>query len=391
MSYNLLVNKGILQLSILHFLRDGFYTSLFLLLPFAVKDLNIDLSHIGILDAVINVLGIIIALGIAYLVKRFGGPFLLSLTLLFYSLSFILLSQAHSFLGLMLSVVILGVGLALFSPIASAIVAKLTKGGTRGKDIGIFIACGDIGKAVFPVGVTLLAVYIGWTTLSLLYGLLAALLFFLYLFVLRKNIPSAAVSEPKESITYKDLIRHKKTLLVVLASTLDSAATSPLFIFLPFLLLEKKIDPSIMGTFVTIFFVGAVLSRILSGRFTDKIGHTNVFIICEVLMVIILVLLNVSFTPSLILLLIPILGLVSEGSDAPVQTMLSESADDHENYEKVFAFDSFFSGIGNVVGPLLIGTVATIFGITTAFYVLAGIIGLAILPVLGYKMQKIRK
>lgn len=382
------MNKGILHLSILHFLRDGFYTSLFLLLPFAVKDLKIDLSQIGMLDSMINILGIGITIGIAYLVRRLGGPLLLSLTLLFYSLSFILLSQANSFFSLIISIVILGTGLALFSPIASAIVAKLTKGGARGKDIGVFIACGDIGKAVFPVGVTLLAVSFGWHTLSLLYGLLAGILFFLYVFVLRKEIPTASVSGEKKPISYKDLLRHKKTLMVVLASTLDSAATSPLFIFLPFLLLEKKIDPSIMGTFVTIFFVGAVLSRILSGRFTDKIGHTNVFIICEVLMVTVLILLNLSFTPSLILLLIPILGLVSEGSDAPVQTMLSESADDHENYEKVFAFDSFFSGIGNVVGPLLIGGVAALFGITTAFYVLAGIIGLAILPVFGYKMQR---
>ncbi len=382
------MNKGILHLSILHFLRDGFYTSLFLLLPFAVKDLKINLSQIGMLDSMINILGIVLAISIAYLVKRFGGPLLLSLTLFFYSLSFILLSQAHSFLVLTLSVVILGTGLALFSPIASAIVAKLTKGGARGKDIGVFIACGDIGKAVFPVGVTLLAVSFGWQTLSLLYGLLAAILFFLYLFVLRKEVPTASASEYKQPISYKDLIRHKKTMLVVLASTLDSAATSPLFIFLPFLLLEKKIDPSIMGTFVTIFFVGAVLSRILSGRFTDRIGHRNVFIICEVSMVTVLILLNLSFTPSVILLLIPILGLVSEGSDAPVQTMLSESADDHENYEKVFAFDSFFSGIGNVVGPLLIGGVAATFGITTAFYVLAVIIGLAILPVLRYKTYK---
>ena len=382
------MNRGIFHLSILHFLRDGFYTSLFLLLPFAVKDLKIDLSQIGALDAIINVLGIVIAVGIAMLVKKIGGPRLLTLTLLFYSISFIFLSQAHSFLGLIVSVIILGTGLALFSPIASATVAKMTKGEARGKDIGVYIACGDIGKAVFPIGVTLLAVSYGWHALSLLYGLLAALLFFLYFFLFRRNIPFTSISENKESITYKEILHHRKTLMVVIAGTLDSAATSPLFIFLPFLLLEKKIDPSIMGTFVAIFFVGSVLSRILSGRFTDKIGHTNVFILCEVLMVSVLILLNLSFTSSIILLLIPLLGLVSEGSDAPIQTMLSESADHHENYEKVFAVDSFVSGIGNVAGPLLIGSVATFFGITTAFYVLAGIIGLAILPAIGYKLQK---
>lgn len=382
------MNKELLPVSILHFLRDGFYTSLFLLLPFAAKELKIDLTQIGSLDAVVNVLGIVITFSIALLVKKIGGPLLLTLTLLFYSISFIILANASSFLNVLLAVTIMGAGLALFSPIASAIVAKATKGGTRGKDIGIFIAFGDIGKAVFPIGVTLFAVSFGWSNISFIYGLLAATLFIIYLLFLRKNIPSTSISQKKKSISYMDIIKHKKTLMVVIASTLDSAATSPLFIFLPFLLLEKNIEPAVLGTFIAIFFIGTVLSRILSGRFTDKIGHTNVFILCEILMVIILITINFTFAQSLIFLLIPVLGLVSEGTDAPVQTMLSESADSHANYEKVFAFDSIVRSIGNVVGPLLIGVAATIFGISAAFYVLAGIIGLAIFPVLIYKFQR---
>lgn len=173
------MSENLFFLKLIHVFNDGYQASFLLLLPFIAKDLNISLAQIGSLGSFFYLFETILALPAGYLGEKINGKKILMIAMILYALSFFALTFAPSFSILILFFTLAGIGFALFHPIAFALVAKLTNKNNRGREMGDFMAVGELGRIGLSALLTFLAVKIGWRQTSFLYSLIIMTIFLL--------------------------------------------------------------------------------------------------------------------------------------------------------------------------------------------------------------------
>jgi len=379
-------------LNLLHIFNDGYQASFLLLLPFIAKDLHISLTQIGQLGSFIYFFETILALPTGYLGEKISPFKLIIAAMCLYGISYLFIYFVHSYLFLIFLFILAGIGFALFHPLGFALAASLSPKNSIGKNVGDFTAIGDLGRISLSTAVTFLAVNIGWRNTSLLYSFLIFIFIFIFLRVIRKKIiHNKMVVEGKlntKSVKFSQLLKNRKFILSSLTALFDSAASSSLFIFLPFLLIKKGVNPAVLGTFTAAYFVGNFLGKSVIGRLTDKWGGVTVFVIAELCMAIFIIVLTQTSSLWLIIIISIILGTLTKGTIPARATMAIESVAHHGRYEKAVALLGFIASIGTTSAPMIYGKIADSWGISYTFYLSAILAIVAIIPALGYRFTK---
>lgn len=383
-------NIHFLFLKILHIFNDGYQTSFLLLLPFIAKDLHINLTQIGSLGSLFFLFETLFALPAGYLGEKFDGVKIVIFSALLYGLSYFLLSFASSFTTVIILFVLAGVGFALFHPIAFALVARWSPKQNTGRNIGDFAAIGDLGRVFFSVVITFFIANIGWRSTSLMYALMIGFIFVLSIFFIKKRVENKIKVQKQilKKVTFIQLLKNRKFMLACLTALFDSTASSPLFIFLPFLLIKKGVDPVVLGSYTAAYFVGNFLGKSIIGRLTDRIGGVRTFIIAELLMAVFIVLLTNTSSFFLIIIFSVILGSLTKGTIPARASMAIEAVKHHGRYEKSIALLGFIVSLGTTSAPLIYGKIADTYGIVFTFYTAAVLAILAIIPAVGFTLVK---
>lgn len=381
---------GLNRLSILHIFNDGFEASILLLLPFIAKDMGLNLTSVGFLGSSMGLLQIFLALPASYFAVKVGGMRFLLICALLYGVGYFSIGLAGSFLLLVFSYILAGVGFGTFHPVAFALVSRLSDKGMRGKVMGSFTAIGDLGRIGISIVITFLIVHMGWRTSAFLYAGAAFAIFALVGAFSRttSNIAKNTVSH-KVHVRIRDILASRKFLYACATNMLDSFASSSLFVFLPFLLLKRGVNPAVLGSFTAAFFVGNFMGKTLLGRFVDRFGNTPVFIVSELFMALFIVILANSANFILIIGASIVLGIFTKGTVPVVKTMVSESVEHHGNYEKAFGLNSIASGISTALAPIILGFFSDKLGIVAAFNISAVVALLAIFPAFAFSRTKI--
>lgn len=381
--------SNFLYLTILHIFNDGLEGSFLLLLPFIAKDLHINLTQVGILGTVEGLMETLFALPSVYLAAKFGGIRVLLAALLIYSLGFVFTGVSSIFLLLIITFVLGGIGFGSFHSIAFGLLSRWTDREKRGKTLGNFTATGDLGKVILSSILTFIIVAIGWRYTTFIYGAVGLALFLIFL---KKGMEiNQSISESEKPVKNIPLIHFFKNPVFVFANItnfMDTLASNSLFIFLPFLLLKREISPALLGFFTGIYFLGNFLGKSLLGRLVDKHGNTKVFILSELIMgIFIFILAN---TPSIFLIFVSsiILGMFTRGTVPVNKTMVSESVEHHENFEKAFGINIIIASSSAAIAPLLLGFISNNFGVIAAFNTSAFIALAAIIPAVLFAYTK---
>jgi len=381
------MKNRLVQLFTFHFFNDGLLACIVLLLPFIKKDLNLTLTNIGFLTSLLSISGIILSLPAGYLNHKFSGLKILSLTLLFYGLGFISVSLSNSFIFLILSFLIAALGFGIFHPIAFSLVAKWTDHKNMGRAMGDFTAIGDIGRIVLSSSITFIIVSIGWKSTAFAYGILSFVFLFL-IFFLRKNTDNSSIKEKKLSMNLWQILKNKKFIFAISTNFFDNLASSAIFIFLPFLLLKRNINPSYLSLFAAAFLVGNLIGKSGLGRLADRFKNTTVFIVAEFFMAVFIFLLATTYSQFFIVFYSIILGVLTAGTIPVRTTMVVESTKHHQQYEKVFAITSLFSTLATSLAPIILGRIADVYGIISSFYTAAAFALLALFPAFLFSREK---
>jgi predicted MFS family arabinose efflux permease len=359
------------QIFALHFFNDGFFASIILLLPFIAKDLRLNLTQVGFLSSIFSLSGILLSLPVGHLSSRFGVIKILIFTLVFYSLGFLFTSLSHSYIFLIFAFVIMSIAFGSFHPVSFSIVASLTKKEQLGRTAGDFTAIGEFGRICLSGFVSYIAFSIGWQRTSFIYVIISVFLILIFLFFyfnnMTINIEDNIKTKNRKQINFIEIIKNKKFLLALLINFFDNLASSALFIFLPFLLIKKGINPSVLGAFTSAFFLGNLIGKMGLGRLTDQFKNTKVFIIAELFMVIFILLLTYSSSIFFIILFSVILGSLTMGTSPIRTTMVTETNEHHGSYEKVFGISSFVASISSALAPIVLGRIADLYGIINSF------------------------
>ncbi len=376
-------------LNILHILNDGYHASFLILFPFIAQDFHLSLTAIGVLGTVYKALGVIITLPASYIGAKFGGMKIVSIAPFIYGAGFLLLPFAHAFWWLFPMSALIAIGVDAFHPIAFALIAKLVSKDVRGKVMGDFTAGGEIGKVGLPALMTVVIGAIGWRYTTLWYGIgILALSLVLYI-LFRKTIHAPEVhDEQRTQYSIKEIMLHRRSMLLAVTTFLDAFGASALFIFLPFFLLERGVSAKALGLCMGAYFLGNLLGKTMLGRFVDRHGTSIIFVLSEIFMAIFIVLLVWSHAIALVLALIVILGIFTNGTVPVIQAMVTEAAEHHRNFEKSFGINIIFAGVGGALAPVLLGYISNTYSLSIAFYTIAVMILVAIIPAAAFHYAK---
>lgn len=383
--------KG-LAINTLHIMNDGFKASILLFLPFVAKDLGISLTKVGFLGTAMNALEIVLAIPAAIIAARVGGFRFLVVTMLFYALGFWLMSIAEGYLVLILAFLFAGISFAVFHPVGFSVVSQMFDKNSRGKELGNFTALGDLGRMGIASVTTMIIASIGWRTTSAISAWIivaSCIVIGILLKVYSTDPIHEKAKHSSDGPSYLDLLKNKKFLFATTAFIVDQLASTALFVFIPFLLLQRGVSPALLGVLTSTFFIGNMFGKLALGRLVDRWGNTKVFITSELLMAFFIVILATSTNLILIIVSSIILGIFTKGTVPVLTAMVTESVEHHGRFEKAFSLNAVFVGVGSSIAPLLLGYLSDRFGIVQAFYASALFALIAIIP--AYLFSQARK
>lgn len=382
-------NKPFLALSLLHILNDGYLASFLLLLPFIAISQNLDLAEVGFFGTILNSASVLLAMPAGYIAAKIGGLKTLIFALIFYGLSLLGCGMLGNFYLIVATYALGGIGFGLFHPIAFALIAKWSPKATRGKAMGNFTAIGDVGRIAITTALSFVVVAIGWQQTAILYAFIALIIgSVFYYFIVNKNETISVKETSVTSMTMRQIVKNKRFILAVITGALDAFASASLFVFLPFLLIKRGIDPALLGAFTATFFIGNLFGKTLLGRFVDKFGNAQVLIASELIMALFIMLLSNATVPFAIIVCSIILGAFTKGTTPVIQTMVSDSAEHHGNFEKAFGFSTTITNIALTIAPLALGIASDHFGILNAFNIMAAVALLATAPAIWFGLSK---
>ncbi len=375
------------RLLLLHFLNDGIRTTFVVLLPFIASDLSLSLTLVGFLGSSQPLIASILALPTGFLASRFGGFHLLLYLLIIYSLGALGIALSGN-LSILLAAFTLGsLGFGMFHTIGFSLVAKTSDKTNIGKAMGDFTSMGEIGRIAIPPIAVFFVSLIGWRPTLIILSCIGFSAFCIFRFFLPRQ-DTHSVHTPLEKESHRDFLKHiglllttKRFFLITLSSIFDSFASSPIYIFLPFLLLAKGLSIELLAITTASFFIGSLAGKTLLGRSVDKIGNKRVFIFSEISMAIILMLIAISSHFILLFLFAFFLGVFTKGTSPVVQTMFSQMAH-KDHYDKVYAVSELAIGSAAVVTIIIMGIIADIFGVYFVFYACAALAVIAVAPIL---------
>lgn len=387
------MNQFLLALYILHFLNDGIRTEIVALLPFLAKDLHLSFTQIGFLGSSQGLLAFLLAFPAGYISNKIGGYKLILTSLLIYTLGTLAIGLSPNIMFLIITFYLTAVGFGMFHVVGFSLVSRISEKTNIGRNLGNFTSIGDIGRIVIPSIAIFAMTFINWRQAFIITALLGVIAFGILQIYSRRWKFTDSHNQLYKNETHSDwlkqiiiLLKTKKLLLIISAGVIDSLAGSPVFIFLPFLLIHKGMSAGILGIFIGIYLTGSLLGKSALGIGLDKFGSKKIFIIAEFLMAFCMILISVSEQMILLLFITFLLGIFTKGT-VPVITTLFSEVTHSDHYEKVFAISETFLGFTSAIIPVLMGLVADKAGITSVFYITAFFAIMAAIPVTFVKAK----
>jgi MFS family permease len=217
--------------------------------------------------------------------------------------------------------------------------------------------------------------------------LLILSLYFIQL--IRKDVPFETKKEGKEeAMSYKDVLKNKKFIFATASFCLDTIASGSLFVFIPFLLLQRHVSYAFLGVLTSTFFIGNMFGKVFLGRLVDRFGNTKVFILSELSMALFIIILSSATWLPIIIGASIILGIFTKGTIPVLTAMVVESVEHKKGMEKAFGINATFVGAASTIAPFILGLLSDKFGIIMAFNFSAMFALFATIPAVLFSKSK---
>ncbi|OGD82984.1 hypothetical protein A2165_03890 [Candidatus Curtissbacteria bacterium RBG_13_40_7] len=382
------MGRKFLDLLVLHFLNDGVRTTFIVILPFIAKDLALNFKMVSVLGSAQPLIASILALPAGFFASRFGAFQTLITVLLVYSLGSLLVGISPNVFIMLIAFFLGAIGFGMFHTISFALVAKISEKSNVGTNLGSFTAIGDIGRVAVPPVAVFATAQLGWRPTMISIAAIGLAIFFGVRFFQKfqnkievkdnKLITENYLKFFKESLK---LFSFKKIRLIILAGVIDAAGSSPIYIFLPFLLLLKNITPQQLSLLIGAFFAGSFAGKVILGKSVDQFGNKKVFIASEISMAILIIFIATSNPILLLLALSFMLGIFTKGTSPVVQSMFSHLVE-KEHYNKIYALGELLIGAGAMLSIITMGFVSDRFGVKSVFFISSVTVIIATLPLI---------
>lgn len=278
--YNILFIIGIC-----HLLNDTLQSVVPAMFPILEKSMGLSFTQLGLIAFSLNMVSSIMQPVVGWYTDKRPLPFALPIGLTSSMLGILGLALAPSFWSILLSVIFIGFGSAIFHPEGSR-VAYMAAGNKRGLAQSIYQVGGNSGQALAPVITALVLVplgQIGAVWFTIVAGI--AVLFLIYIAKwYSRRLTVFSFGQKKKSATREDGSYSKAIkqallvlVLIVFARSWYGSAISNFFAFYAIESYHVSIAHSQVYIFVFLF-MGAV-GTFFGGPLADRFGKRNMIFI----------------------------------------------------------------------------------------------------------------
>ncbi|WP_248747923.1 MFS transporter [Pseudomonas sp. MWU12-2037] len=355
-----------------HAVHDGLTDVIYVLLPIWQAQFGMSYAQVGLLRGAYSGMMAGFQLLASRAARRWGRGRLLVGGTVLAGLAYLLVGQAGGLTVLLLALLLGGLGASTQHPLASSLITDTHEAGGGVKEaLSQYNFSGDIGKTLLPGLVGLLLTVVSWRASVTLMGVLglaaAALLWWL--------VPTQAATSPgprKASVTPTGKGSANGLRALLLTGTLDSAVRMGFLTFLPFLLSRKGAGTAGIGLALMLLFVGGAFGKLFCGYLGARIGMMKTVWLTESATSVLIVL-AVYLPLSGMMVMLPLLGLVLNGTSSVLYGVVPELS---EAGKREQAFALFYTGTigGGALAPVLFGGLGDLTGIPIAVMALAAMV-----------------
>ena len=365
-----------------HALQDGLTSSIYVLLPVLAQTFGLGYAQVGFIRAVYSGAMSLMELPSGLLSERIGERALLTFGLCGAGVGYLLVSFASGFDMVLLAFFVAGFGAAFQHALSSSLISRSFEIGQRRVALGTYNASGDIGKLTATGIVSLLlGVGVGWQGVTGGLGVVALLAAGVLYVALRSAglgmRPPVDTEKPVGRIRLLEGVRDRRGFATLMAIVfIDIAVQDGVLVFIAFLMIEKNVPTGLAALAIVLTLAGGVVGKFGGGLLTACLGVVRALLIAECLTAV--ALLAVLAAPTLLAYcLLPVLGVVLQGSSTITYGTVSDLVDPHRQ-ARAFAVVYSFSAIASVTAPIAFGLLATVVGLTSTFLTMAAIVLLPI-------------
>jgi MFS transporter, FSR family, fosmidomycin resistance protein len=369
--------RSLIAACLAHALHDGYTDGLYAFLP--VWQTQFGLSYAGL--AVVRALyyGTMGGLQVPgdKLVRALSPRAALVLSTAIAATGFMIMALPLGFAGLCGGLVLAGLGSSIQHPRGSLLVTDTYAPASRGA-LGIYNFSGDLGKAMLPAVAALLLPILAWRPVI---GLMA-LLGFAVAFGLLALAPQTISPLPRSNAVVHGPARSGFALLMTIGA-FDTATRMGYLLFLPFLIHARGGTSPDVGLGLALLFVGGALGKATCNWLGAHLGVIGSVVATETATALLIVVtLSLPLLPMLLVL--PLLGIVLNGTSSVLYGTVPELA---PNGDTGRAFALFYTGVIGTGGlaPIAYGVIADHSNQTIGVFAAAATAALIVPMVLGLR------
>lgn len=279
------VYRILFAISFGHFLNDSMQAVVPALFPILEKSMNLSYMQVGWIAFALNMISSVMQPVFGMYSDKRPSPFLLPLGMLSSMIGMIGIAFAPNFIVVILSVLFIGLGSAVFHPEGSR-VAYMAAGTKRGLAQSIYQVGGNTGNSLAPIFTALIFVPLGQIG-ALGFTVFAAVGIVLLMFVAnwyKNEIEQGAILRKKRAtIEEKTAIASKRItfviILLVFLTFVRSWYSAGIGNFYQFYLIDHY-GLSIKNAqyYVFAFMIAGVLGTFFGGPLADRFGKKNIIV-----------------------------------------------------------------------------------------------------------------
>lgn len=276
-------------ISIVHLLNDTMQSTVTALFPILRDSLQLSYTQVGIIAFAMNITASLMQPFVGYFSDLRPRPYILPAGVCFTLAGIVLLALAPYYALILLAVVSMGIGSAIFHPESSR-VAYLSAGERRGLAQSIFQVGGNIGSALGPIMTAVVFVKIGqfgviWFT----FAAIAAIIIQSYVarWYSKQNIqprasskskakPSASAAADVNSVLTGKQVGWAIVVLVFLVFTKHIYMSSITSYYSFYLIDDYGVTVGHAQWFLFAFLAASAAGTFVGGPLADKYGRRNI-------------------------------------------------------------------------------------------------------------------
>lgn len=372
------ISKPLLLLTAAHAATDLSQGALPAMLPALKSTLHLSYAQVGIIVLMQNLTSSVIQPIFGYLSDKVSLPWLIPVSVAISGIGMASTGFMPSYVTLLLSVIISGLGIAAFHPQSSRAANLVSSGKSKGRSIGAFSVGGNLGGALGSIFITYLLTLPGGLSNTLFFCLPAAVIAFLVWRNLSQvSPPPVAVAAAATHTSVVSNVKLPWGMLVILLSFIfiRSSIHTGLSTYIPLYYIDNLAgSPIYAGYLLSAFLVAGVIGTYIGGILSDRLGRKTVILFSMIASMPLIFLFQ--FTSGVFSVIFTALtGLVLVSSFATTVVLSHEMMPGHLGMASGLTI-GFSIGLGGV-GATILGYIADHFGVPAIFTLLT------FLPVVG--------